>query len=486
MSPEASARRVMRAGWVKPNAKCPVCGGGVYFYASFDGGRVYFDELGPPWPKHLCTDQSHADPLIKRHGVGNTSWPLNGWQPLHNFQVSLIASGSLYRISGRSGDQGMTITYRLDRLVVIEIARFRKRYDDVVELSLLARDRHAHQWLICEGEAKIAPSYPPDGMLAVLECISDAPDFKPESADVLTGEDVQIAESAPASACEPFGSHEMSLALSSHTNLNRRLNTSNTSPVPSSTIDDWKHPLRGSWVRPNSSCPVCGCAVYFYQSPYGGSVYFDELGPLWPKHACIGHDDLNSVVKKVAAPRWDKSGWQPLVNFQVELVGSGLYKIKGDAHPYDRTLLFRTTASTEVEIVRFKEGRGVAVELSMLVRDSTAKEWLICEGIAKIAPNYPPMEELVVVQRIPYADNEAPAVSRTGAATPEPPRLPVESNPAVPAQLAEASTIPLFPFGRVAEIDERIRTLLDEIARLNEEKTRCIHTFLKPAADNLR
>jgi hypothetical protein len=42
--------------WQKPNAQCPVCGSAVYFWSNPDGSRVYFDEMGPPWPKHPCTD----------------------------------------------------------------------------------------------------------------------------------------------------------------------------------------------------------------------------------------------------------------------------------------------------------------------------------------------------------------------------------------------------------------------------------------------
>src|ERR1700744_1976836 len=49
--------------YVNPNARCPVCGASVYFYQSPYGGRVFFDELGPPWPKHPCTD----NPVVRSH-----------------------------------------------------------------------------------------------------------------------------------------------------------------------------------------------------------------------------------------------------------------------------------------------------------------------------------------------------------------------------------------------------------------------------------
>lgn len=45
--------------YVNPNALCPVCGAKVFFYQSETGGRVFFDKLGPPWPKHPCTDNSY-------------------------------------------------------------------------------------------------------------------------------------------------------------------------------------------------------------------------------------------------------------------------------------------------------------------------------------------------------------------------------------------------------------------------------------------
>lgn len=57
-------------GLMNPNAKCPVCGEPVYYYESPNGGQVYFDELGSPWPKHPCTKALSAninslDELVK-------------------------------------------------------------------------------------------------------------------------------------------------------------------------------------------------------------------------------------------------------------------------------------------------------------------------------------------------------------------------------------------------------------------------------------
>ncbi len=72
-----------------------------------------------------------------------------------------------------------------------------------------------------------------------------------------------------------------------------------------------------SYVNPNARCPVCGCAVYFYQSPYGGRVFFDELGPPWPKHPCtdnpVVRQHFSSAERRAsflicATPQPDESG----------------------------------------------------------------------------------------------------------------------------------------------------------------------------------
>lgn len=63
-----------------------------------------------------------------------------------------------------------------------------------------------------------------------------------------------------------------------------------------------------SYVNPNAKCPECDEQVFFYQSEYGGKVYFDELGPPWPKHACT-----DSRKKTIVTPSWLKAGWKPCI-----------------------------------------------------------------------------------------------------------------------------------------------------------------------------
>jgi hypothetical protein len=62
---KGNSTRSISGCYVNPNAKCPVCGDAVYFYANEHGSRVFFDDLGPPWPKHHCTDNPR-EPVYPR------------------------------------------------------------------------------------------------------------------------------------------------------------------------------------------------------------------------------------------------------------------------------------------------------------------------------------------------------------------------------------------------------------------------------------
>jgi hypothetical protein len=57
-------------------------------------------------------------------------------------------------------------------------------------------------------------------------------------------------------------------------------------------------------VNPNAACPVCGQPVFFYQNEHGSRVFFDELGPPWPKHPCMSSSYTGEDSKKSSTPNF--------------------------------------------------------------------------------------------------------------------------------------------------------------------------------------
>lgn len=65
----------MAAGsWINPNAHCPVCNASVFFYKSPTGGKVYFDALGAPWPKHPCVSSAIEAPSSVNEVPDSVYW----------------------------------------------------------------------------------------------------------------------------------------------------------------------------------------------------------------------------------------------------------------------------------------------------------------------------------------------------------------------------------------------------------------------------
>lgn len=100
------------ASYVNPNAHCPVCGATVYFYRSPYNGRVFFDELGWPWPKHPCTDNSATPPRrATRKSVLDTApraeaaWRGEGWMPLLSRKIYPAQKGHRAQITGDCEDE---------------------------------------------------------------------------------------------------------------------------------------------------------------------------------------------------------------------------------------------------------------------------------------------------------------------------------------------------------------------------------------------
>ena len=58
-----------------------------------------------------------------------------------------------------------------------------------------------------------------------------------------------------------------------------------------------------SYLTPNATCPVCGDPVFFYQSPHGGRVFFDDVGWPWPKHGCTDAGYIRTDAKTAATTK---------------------------------------------------------------------------------------------------------------------------------------------------------------------------------------
>lgn len=109
--------RDLLRGFTNPNAKCPVCGCQVFFYASPYGGRVFFDELGPPWPKHPCTDTGRSITILPVRPVQTHEqieiFDRNGWVPFLCQDISTVRSDStIFQLTGLVNDQKRTLFVR--------------------------------------------------------------------------------------------------------------------------------------------------------------------------------------------------------------------------------------------------------------------------------------------------------------------------------------------------------------------------------------
>lgn len=87
--------------------------------------------------------------------------------------------------------------------------------------------------------------------------------------------------------------------------------------------DSWHWQRSTSYTTPNAHCPKCNASVFFYRSPYGGSVYFEDLGPPWPKHPCMdfrhvsearpGHHTTGTTDNRPIRMGVRETGWRPLI-----------------------------------------------------------------------------------------------------------------------------------------------------------------------------
>jgi hypothetical protein len=116
-SPQSS--RSTLSHFTIPNATCRYCGSRVFYYQSVDGGRVFFDALGPPWPKHPCTASAPVYKTYKHPdavAAETYQWQRDSWNP---FILNAVESYSpnLLRVNGFCGGKNLELYIRKKDLV---------------------------------------------------------------------------------------------------------------------------------------------------------------------------------------------------------------------------------------------------------------------------------------------------------------------------------------------------------------------------------
>jgi ssDNA-binding Zn-finger/Zn-ribbon topoisomerase 1 len=140
-----------------------------------------------------------------------------------------------------------------------------------------------------------------------------------------------------------------------------------------------------SYVNTNAHCPVCGEPVIFYQSAYGGRVFFDHpLGWPWPKHPCTDNSVSHGLPPKPVSKEppqkekgreWELTGWKPFVCLYQKTNEQGVTEIWGQ-------VLTKQSKATNGFFVR-----GSINSLDLNLRDAPVfiKEIVIANGVYKLS-----------------------------------------------------------------------------------------------------
>ena len=129
------------SSYTNPNARCPVCGASVFFYQSTEGGRVFFDELGPPWPKHPCTSPLGKTIFRPSYSifsgpVRTYKWQTDGWVP---FDIdSIKPQPPMFKVSNikvSMNGESLSLYSNLKELPVRAPILIKKLEDGLYEIS---------------------------------------------------------------------------------------------------------------------------------------------------------------------------------------------------------------------------------------------------------------------------------------------------------------------------------------------------------------
>lgn len=127
---------------------CPVCGDEVFF-VRHNGGSVWFDELGPPWPKHACFDD---EPVVRRLRRDLRSQVRRGNAAVFGVVIETVAT--------RPGKGGRIVVRCSDGTIVD--SEFDTEWDLVALVGQLVRvDRRDGKVTLVRIDPPLPPPIPP-------------------------------------------------------------------------------------------------------------------------------------------------------------------------------------------------------------------------------------------------------------------------------------------------------------------------------------
>ena len=93
-------RRAVKRYLSGPNAACPECHAPVYYIPGPKGGGAYYNQLGPPWPKHACTNNPSPYSPYGRTGKPKlrnrrSEFERDAWLPFLIRHIECLASGTI-------------------------------------------------------------------------------------------------------------------------------------------------------------------------------------------------------------------------------------------------------------------------------------------------------------------------------------------------------------------------------------------------------
>jgi hypothetical protein len=169
-----------------------------------------------------------------------------------------------------------------------------------------------------------------------------------------------------------------------------------------------------SYTIPNAKCPVCGEAVFFYQSPNGGRVFFDELGPPWPKHGCVQTSNqpipFQTLIHQNLTYTWQQSDWMPFIVEEVILQRPFyiISNIRGKVDENDVSLYVNSKLEVRAPyFVRPLEKERGLYEISTLINEQFSKVIHV-----KLFKGYTSITELAKHEQIKTTSKVVPLKTR--------------------------------------------------------------------------